>query len=72
LPTLEPCFWEYNLLLKKTHKKKLEKLLIKYSKSNAFQRFSNTMPNGSFVKRWDIKMKAYLKKSKERSKFVFG
>ncbi len=42
------------------------------SKSNEFQRLSNTMPNGSFVKRWDIKMNAYPKKSKERSKFVFG
>jgi hypothetical protein len=30
------------------------------------------MPNGPFVKRWDIKMNTYLKISKERSKFVFG
>jgi len=60
------------LLLRKKHQKQLEKLLIESSKSNGFQRFSNIMPNGPFIKRWDIKMNACLKKSKENSKFVFA
>jgi hypothetical protein len=50
----------------------LEKPLVEFSRSNEYQRCSNTMPNSPPIKRCDILMNVDLKKSKERSKFMFN
>jgi hypothetical protein len=50
----------------------LEKPLVEFSRSNEYQRCSNTMSNSPPIERWDILMNVNLRKSKERSKFMFN